>query len=228
MGYLRELEASLGRPIYFVLGNHDFYGGSNAGVRSAVAQACRESRYLTWLPDAGVIELAPDTGLVGHVGWADGRLGDYELSDIVLNDHLLIEEVAPLDVYLLGTEEDKASRLTKVQELADEAAEHIRRVLPQALESYRQVIVLTHVPPFREACWYRGKISGDDWLPHFACKAVGDVLLEVMQNRPDQRLTVLCGHTHARGDVHIRSNLLVLSGGAEYGAPVIRSVLSLT
>jgi Icc protein len=184
VGYLRELEAAVARPIYFVLGNHDFYGGSIARVRSAIAQACRESRHLTWLPDSGVIELAPGTGLVGHDGWADGRFGDYELSDVVLNDHLLIEELAPLDVYLLGTEDDKATRLVTMQELADEAAEHIRRVLPQTLGSYRHVVVLTHVPPFREACWHWGKISDDDWLPHFSCKSVGDVLVEVMQDRP--------------------------------------------
>lgn len=37
-----------------------------------------------------------------------------------------------------------------------------------------------HVPPFREASWHQGRISDDDWLPHFTCKAVGDVLREAM------------------------------------------------
>jgi 3',5'-cyclic-AMP phosphodiesterase len=39
--YLRLLENSLQRPIYFVLGNHDFYGGSIASVREGV----RDSRW---------------------------------------------------------------------------------------------------------------------------------------------------------------------------------------
>ena len=36
---------------------------------------------------------------------------------------------------------------------------------------------------------------------YFACKAVGDLLLEVMGNRPHNQLTVLCGHTHHDGVV---------------------------
>ncbi len=35
--YLNTLNDRLQRPIYFVLGNHDFYHGSIAGVRAAVA-----------------------------------------------------------------------------------------------------------------------------------------------------------------------------------------------
>jgi Icc protein len=34
--YLRILEDELCRPIYFVLGNHDYYRGSIAGVRTAI------------------------------------------------------------------------------------------------------------------------------------------------------------------------------------------------
>jgi 3',5'-cyclic-AMP phosphodiesterase len=34
--YLNALDAALGRPIYFVLGNHDFYPGSIAGLRQPV------------------------------------------------------------------------------------------------------------------------------------------------------------------------------------------------
>ena len=33
-------------------------------------------------------------GLVGHDGWADARLGDYERSQVQLNDFVLIEELA--------------------------------------------------------------------------------------------------------------------------------------
>ncbi len=37
----------------------------------------------------------------------------------------------------------------------------------------------TYIPPFREAAWYEGRPSADDYLPFFSCKAVGDVLLDV-------------------------------------------------
>ena len=35
---LMVMDALVGRPIYFVLGNHDFYHGSVAATRSAVAR----------------------------------------------------------------------------------------------------------------------------------------------------------------------------------------------
>lgn len=74
-------------------------------------------------------------------------------------------------------------------------------------------------------CWHQGQISDDDWLPHFTCKAVGDVLRGAMAGKPDRRLTVLCGHTHGEGMVLLMPNLRVLTGGAEYGQPKVQRVL---
>ena len=38
---LRQMDAVLDMPVYFVLGNHDFYRGSVAGTRSTVAEIVR-------------------------------------------------------------------------------------------------------------------------------------------------------------------------------------------
>ena len=46
LGYLRRLAATIRTPLQFVLGNHDFYGGSIAAVRAEAAsltQGRRES-----------------------------------------------------------------------------------------------------------------------------------------------------------------------------------------
>ena len=161
--------------------------------------------------------LTEETGLVGHDGWADGRLGDYARSEVLLNDYLLIEELSGLD---------KEDRLGRLHALGDEAAAHFRALLPEALERFRRLIVLTHVPPFREACWHRGRVSDDDWLPHFSCRAVGEVLAEAMAAHPECEMTVLCGHTHSPGEAQILPNLRVLTGGAEYGRPAIQRVLT--
>jgi len=98
--------------------------------------------------------------------------------------------------------------------------------LPQALGEFQHVILATHVPPFREACWHQGKISDGDWLPHFTCQAVGDVLLEVMKENPDRHLTVLCGHTHGGGEAQVLPYLKVLTGAARYGRPALHNVIS--
>lgn len=69
-GYLQRLEASLSVPIYFVLGNHDYYGGSLTAVRKELADIIHQSKRLCWLLSAGIVELTAETGLVGHDGWA--------------------------------------------------------------------------------------------------------------------------------------------------------------
>ena len=212
--HLRILERTLERPVYFVLGNHDFYHGKIAEVRERVREISRISSYLRWLPASGPVELSPGIGLLGHDGWADGRLGDYAHSPVLLNDYRLIDDFVGLD---------PAARLVLLNQLGDEAAAYFRRELPGALSRWKRLLILTHVPPFAEAAWYLGRRSDDDWLPHFSCKAVGDVLFEVANNHPDSDFRVLCGHTHSAGKVEVLPNLRVTTGAARYGEPVIQA-----
>ncbi len=222
--YLREMDEVIQKPTYFVLGNHDFYRGSIAKTRLEVADVARQSKHLKYLTAMGVVELTPRTAIVGHDGWPDGRLGDYENSEVILNDHLLIAEISQwYENYNL----DKHGLKETLTNLADEAARHFEGVVTEAAAKYRQVVVVTHVPPFREAAWYRGKTSGEDYLPYFACKAVGDVLEKTMQAYPQSKLLVLCGHTHGGGELQVLDNLQVLTGEARYGQPVIQRVFEI-
>lgn len=214
IAFLRRLADALGVPVYFVLGNHDFYRGSIAKVR---ADAARLGAPLSWLPAAGVVSLTKRMALVGHDGWGDGGFGNATTTPIALNDFWLIEELRDLSHEAL---------LAQLRHLGQEAADHFHAVLPVALQSHDEVIALTHVPPFREACWHEGRISDDDWLPFFASRAVGEALREVMAAHPHRRLTVLCGHTHGAGECTILPNLTVLTGGAVYGKPAVQRTLT--
>jgi Icc-related predicted phosphoesterase len=216
VGYLKDVEESLQMPLYFVLGNHDFYHGSIAAVRREVAQLSARSRFLRWLSNAGVVRLSSETGLIGHDSWADGRFGNGPRSNMMLNDYLLIGDFIGLSV---------TERFRKLALLGDQAAAYFAKTLPVAFEKFQSVILLTHVPPFRESCWHEGQISDDDALPHFACKSVGDVLRKIMIERPDRNLTVLCGHTHSGGSVLIEPNLRVIAGSSLYGAPQLQDIL---
>ncbi len=213
---LERLERVVCRPIYYVLGNHDYYGKSIREVRAFVAGLSRGSRWAHWLVTSGVVPLTSRAALVGHDSWADGRLGDFEHSSVMLNDYYLIRDLCDLH---------PAERLEKLNALGDEAAAFFANLLPGAFERFEKLVVLTHVPPFESACWYDGHISDKDWLPHFTCKAVGDVLLRTMQERPDREMLVLCGHTHGAGQSQVLPNLLVKTGGAEYGRPQIQDLL---
>jgi predicted MPP superfamily phosphohydrolase len=213
--YLSELDNRLPCPIYFVLGNHDYYLGSIAQVREQVEQLCAARETLVYLTGAQHIEISAEVGLVGHDGWADARIGDYERSMVMMNDYRLIAEFEGLG---------KEQRWRLLKSMGDEAATAVRRRLSRAMERYRHVFFLTHVPPLRAACWYNGRISDDEWAPHFTCKAMGDVLLEVARSNTPSELTVLCGHTHSPGECQPLPNVKIITGGAEYGFPGINHV----
>ncbi len=217
--YLLRIAAGLDCPVYFVLGNHDYYFGSVQQVRQDISRLCQRHPQLTYLTDSEPVQLSECSALVGHDGWADGRCGDYHNSRVVMSDHRLITELA-------GTEAE--ARLSLLQKWAGEAADHIYRVLPQALERAQEVLLLTHVPPFRAACWHEGNIADDQWAPHFSSQVMGETIVEIMRSRPAQRLTVLCGHTHSSGEFVPIPNVRVVTGAAEYGSPGICRVLTVS
>jgi predicted MPP superfamily phosphohydrolase len=214
--WLLQIDDRLSLPVYFVLGNHDYYHSSIARVREAIGALCCQRPRLHFLTTAGVHSLSPQTAVIGHDGWCDARAGDYDTSTIVLNDYLLIEELKDVG---------RQRRREILQRLGDEAADHIRVRLLEALPNHARVILLTHPPPMQEACWYQGRTSDDNWAPHFTCAAMGHAILEIMPGFPDRRLTVLCGHTHSPGVYRPLENVEVITGGAEYGDPRIVTVL---
>ncbi len=136
----------------------------------------------------------------------------------MLNDYVLIAELRGLS---------RAARLDRLHRLGDAEASRLAELLAEALPRHRRVIVATHVPPFKEACWHEGHISNDDWLPHFTSRAVGEVLRRAAADHPDRTLRVLCGHTHGAGTAQILPNLRVVTGGAEYGEPRVSGVIEL-
>lgn len=207
----------LQKPIYFVLGNHDFHYGSIGDLRWDVELMGIQEPLLTYLSVADPIALTPQVGLVGHDGWGDARVGD--LANVVpLQDDVLIRELSSL-----GQEQ----LLAHLRDLGAEAADHIRHVLPRAMDHYPHVYLLTHVPPFLEACWYDGKPDDRGYAPRFVNGAMGEVIRQTMLAYPDRRLTILAGHTHAACTVQITDNIEVLVAGAVEGSPQIARILEL-
>jgi 3',5'-cyclic AMP phosphodiesterase CpdA len=205
-------------PIYFVLGNHDYYTGSIEEVREKVAKLSDEHDRLFWLPKTGPVKLSDDTMLVGHGSWADGRFGDWDSSNVELNDYVVIKELAGLD---------RDERGLRIAELADDAALSLQQSIFDCIKDTERIIVATHVPPFQQSCWNEGTLADDNWLPHFSCRVVGELLKEIMQTNPDKKMLVLCGHTHTAAQARILPNLEVLTAGSEYGEPKIQRVIDL-
>ena len=76
-------------PIYFVLGNHDYYRSSIAAVRGQMERLASDTA--TWLPAHAPLRLTQKTVMLGIDGWGDARCGDIE-SQVQLSDWQLIDE----------------------------------------------------------------------------------------------------------------------------------------
>lgn len=219
---LCEMGDQIKKPIYFILGNHDYYQGTINNVRETLVTLSKTHQQLFWLPGTGIQLLPHNTILLGQDGWADGRLGDYENSQISLNDNRMIADL--FQEKILG----KFQLLEKMQQLADIDAIALQNNLTQAIEQRpKKIIVLTHVPPFKEACLDNGQVSDANWLPYFSAKVMGDVLMPCAKDNPSIDFLVLCGHTHSEAYYQPLANLTVKTGRAEYYHPTVQEIIML-
>lgn len=216
--HLNTIADRLAVPIYFVLGNHDFYRRGIDQTRQDVIYATRQQRQLVYLTDCQPIDLGRDRYLVGEDGWGDAITGDYENSTVRLNDFRLINDFANAD---------PSTWKQQLQDLGSESAARLKSKLISVPENARELLVITHVPPFRESCWHEGRTTDDHWAPFFVCGQVGSVLMQAAKNSPRCQFTVLCGHTHHAGVATMAVNLCVYTGAAEYGKPGIEGTIDL-
>src|SRR2546423_4176357 len=148
-------------PIYFVLGNHDYYRSSIATVRAEVQ---RLDDRATWLPALAPLRLSERTVMLGVDGWGDARCGDLE-SKVELSDWTLIDD--------FRRARDRAARIELLQRLGGNEARVLRERLADAPDDVDQLLVLTHVPPFPEACIYHRQPSQPARLPWVYLIAAG-------------------------------------------------------
>lgn len=216
------LTAELGKrtnlPVLFVYGNHDYYGADIDYVRE---ETPRDER-LVYLPMAGVVPLTELTCVVGQDGWGDGYAGHFMGSRVILADWVHIA-----DFRVINAVGDVEARLKKLRSLAAADAKMLEADLMTAVTKFRNIIVVTHVPPFEDATWHHGEKSEPHWLPWFTCQAIGNVLGRIACSFPTNQFTVLCGHTHGRGIFRppLLPNLTVKTGAARYQYPSIEETL---
>ena len=210
--WLLKLHKKVRVPIFFCLGNHDYYNSNIYEVRELAREITRNHDQISWLPAKGVVQLNEDIGLIGHGCWGDGRAGSFYNSPLSLNDFRHIKDLSGLR---------KHDQLEQIGRLGSEAADYLEVWAEKAAKSFGKVVVLTHVPPFPSACLYMGHPSVDG-LPFFCAKAAGEALIRVASNNPQSQFLVLSGHTHHAADVQISDNLHIIVSGADYGHPEFR------
>lgn len=200
-----------GIPVYYVLGNHDFWKFPENEVKKAATALGG------FLDALGVVELSPSTALIGCSGWYDTRAGNPYTSRIRVNDWRFCER-------LIGAHLSGLSQLLveECRKWADEETARAALLLEAAAVKYRKVFFVTHFPPWEETSWSEaagGNTSSPDWLPWTVNTGMGRTIADVAERHPHTDFQVMTGHTHCRGSLQLLPNLKVFSGGARYGSP---------
>lgn len=206
-------------PVYFVLGNHDYYGGNFKLVDSKIKEICDENLNFHYMNNETVLELTPTVGIVGHSGWYDGLYANWwKQGVVIMNDYFYISDFFPPNP--LNSREKHI--FETMQKKAQECHDHILNVFPKALEKYNKVFFLTHVPPFEESCRYNDKKSDWRWMPNFSSELCGRALLNVAKRQEfrDKEIVVLCGHTHGKAEYYPTKNMVCYTGYSDYGFPL--------
>jgi len=204
------------RPLFFVLGNHDFYGERLAYTYSQVTRLCRKVSNLHQLQDMPLIRLGPNVALTGHHGWADARSGWGRKTVIESPDHSQIVDFHELT---------RAGRYDLMAQLARQFANELRRRLVAGFSMCRHVVIATHVPPFPSTALYDEKPCGATHLPHFCNVTVGSMLIGLAKRNRNKQISVLSGHTHSKTEQMILNNLDARVGGVRSGKPEIQEII---
>jgi Icc protein len=215
-----NFQHSAGVPVYFVMGNHDYYHGSVADVQR-LAQSIGDATCgdITWMPSAGLVEATPDTCIIGHDGWYDCRAGSGRKDGFLMADWKYIEDFKRHLFYMPAI-------VGEAQSLAAQGTRYLEAQLLQAVERYKNIIVMTHVPPFPGASMHNGRMSDDYAIPFYCNLTLGEMLLEVMGQHPDRNMTVLAGHTHSFAHYRAAPNVECFVGTSEYLKPSLASLIT--
>lgn len=178
------------------------------------------SPFLRYMPTMPYYALTPTTAVVGHDGWYDAHHGDWKTSDFQMADWHVIQEFRNIN----GA---KQTIVDHARKLAHEGVTHVHNGIKQAVRYHKNIVVLTHYPPFREAHVHLGKPGEAGALPWFTSKMMGDMLLDAAKAFPQVSFTVLAGHTHGKTDYSPLPNLRVHVGGAEYDRPELQGMIEI-
>ncbi len=203
-------------PVYFVLGNHDFWGAEDIQVRNNAAQ------FPGYLDRGQVVELVDGVGLCGRTGFYDTLTGNPFESRWHMNDWDRIPRLAGCwRVPQLLQRECKA--------WAEEETEKAVRVLREAVKGgFKEVYFLTHFPLFTEACFHGedGELDVEEngmW-PWSIDTTMGHAVREIAAENPGVSFTIFTGHTHGGGEKQISTNLRCVAGKARYGSPSVSKI----
>jgi len=204
--HLKLLARFIKCPIYFILGNHDYYLCDIATQHSNIREMCRKYPNLIWLTDADIISLNDDVALIGVEGWYDGKRGNSKYLKYA-PDWFMIKDFRQLPTM--------KERIEAFRTLAEQNSTLLESKLEKALSlKYKSIYILTHFPPWKEATRFKGSILEKYYLPYNTNLGLGKVIEKVMSQNREKDILVMCGHTHETEYIRVSKNINCQVGAA--------------
>jgi len=231
LDHLIALESRTLVPIYFVLGNHDFWRGDIETVRRTMTRLSSGSERIRYLSAIPYVMLSNDIALIGHDGWYDGLNGNPHDTPFNMNDWYQIADY--VSVNKMGSKGPNSPNIDAIlgvaRRQAKKATQHIADGIKSMLaqQKPKKIIIATHVPPFTNPIDL-SKNSPPDLYPWYSSKTMGDMLLSAAKAYSNISFEVFCGHIHTKYEGQITPNLILRSGAAEYAAPNTQGVFDIS
>jgi hypothetical protein len=109
------------------------------------------------------------------------------------------------------------ARIEAWRAIADQSTYYLVDKIEKAIEQgYKNIYVLTHFPPWKEATRDVGTVFEKFWMPYNVNVRLGVALEEVMVNHKKKHITVLAGHTHTDCWIHVSRNIECKVSKAKY------------
>ncbi|PIS00393.1 MAG: hypothetical protein COT84_07750 [Chlamydiae bacterium CG10_big_fil_rev_8_21_14_0_10_35_9] len=203
INFIKKLSEITKLPIYFILGNHDFYGFKIEEFQAKVHLAFIDNARIFYLNSHHYVPLSNNAAIVGIDNWYDLSQGDFFASPVIPKDFKEIQTFSTLN---------KNDLFSFIQDYSHKIIDQLNQKLVNAFASFSNVILLAHFPPFKEVCLYNNTVADDNWAPFFVQGLLGDFLKTFMSENPDKCLTVLSGHTHHIASYKPTHNLTIKVG----------------
>ena len=197
-----------GRLLY-VLGNHDRWNSHFAEAHNRLVQ-CNIPKDAVFLDVVDHVKVDNSTCVVGDSGWYDARNGHNSL-DFAMYDWHCIEEYRGRNPIPISRSIADARASTVDHKLRDAAS-----------KGYKNIVFLTHIPPYVECCRHNGQDSDQEALAWFSSKIMGDTVDSFAKDHPDVKIEILCGHTHSGFSYRRSENVQVTVSSNDYYDPEVQ------
>jgi len=185
---------------FFLLGNHDYWGGTFKDVQASV-------EHLKYLPLVGPIRVR-NRQIVGEDGIGDGHLGRVT-TRFLMKGEILIKDL-----------KYHPNPMMVRKEVSTQMVERLLNNL--ALCDMDDIYIFTHVPPFDHE--YEGAPTETEKKPYYIWGQGGEAIEEWVAKHLSKRVHVISGHCHWYNHVVLSDRLQFTTLPAEYGSPTVQRV----